>query len=83
MVYSGDRTVNPADVMYAVSKILRIIRTEEDEPFDGDVGNIWQNFENQSCYFDLSVEDAKWLVEFIKKIDSSDASFKIVQEIDV
>eukprot|EP00566_Odontella_aurita_P008957 CAMPEP_0113580260 /NCGR_PEP_ID=MMETSP0015_2-20120614/30570_1 /TAXON_ID=2838 /ORGANISM="Odontella" /LENGTH=857 /DNA_ID=CAMNT_0000484421 /DNA_START=353 /DNA_END=2924 /DNA_ORIENTATION=+ /assembly_acc=CAM_ASM_000160 len=85
MSNSRGRPVSPADVMFTVSKLARMSRRdgESDSEFDNDVGKIQSNIETGSAMFDMSVEDAKNLVEFSKDIDAGGATFKILREMGI
>lgn len=83
MSNSRGRPVSPGDVMFTVSKLSRMSRREGDLGFEGDVGKIQSNFETGTAVFDMSVEDAKRLVEFSKDIDAGGASFTILKQMDV
>ncbi|KAL7579521.1 hypothetical protein ACA910_007896 [Epithemia clementina (nom. ined.)] len=82
MVTKG-RPVSPGDVMFTVSKLSRMSKTDEDLAFDGDVGKIQTNQETGSAIFDMSVDDAKKLVEISKDVDVGGAAFSLLQELEV
>jgi len=78
-----NRNVQPADVMYTVSKLSRMSRRDHDTAFDGDIGKIHSDFDTGHALFDMSVDDAKRLISFSKDIDAGGARFEILKEMDV
>ena len=77
------RPVSPGDVMFTVSKLSRMSRTEGDLVFDNDVGKIQSNPTTGTAVFDMGVEDAKRLVEFSKDIDAGGAAFTLLKEMEI
>lgn len=84
MSNSRGRSVAANDVMFTVGKLARMSRREEgDLSFDSDIGKIQANFEGVSAIFDMSIEDAKKLVEFSKEMDARGAEFSLLKELEV
>lgn len=83
MTNSRGRPVSPGDVMFTVSKLSQMSRKEGGEGFDSDVGKIQANAETGVAIFDMSVEDAKKLVEFSKSVDAGGAEFSILEQIEI
>jgi len=82
----GNRNVSPADVMFTVSKIARMIRRENDgEQFLADVGKIITNPESGTAMFDMTFDEANTLIEFCDGNDDvgGGASFSILKEMDI
>lgn len=83
MVNTRGRPVSAGDVMFTVSKLARMSRKEGGEGFDSEVGKIQANPETGVAIFDMSVEDAKRLVEFTKTVDAGGAEFSILDTLEV
>jgi ATP-dependent RNA helicase DDX21 len=83
MSNSRGRPVAPGDVMFTVSKLSRMSKTEGDFVFDSDIGKIDANPESGVAYFDMGVEDAKKLIEFSKTVDAGGAVFNILEQIEI
>lgn len=83
MSYKHEKQVAPGDVMFTIGKLSRL--SSGDLKFDSDVGKIQIQPEDGTAIFDLGVEDAKRLVEFVKQegIDTYGAEFKLVDELEV
>ena len=81
----GNRNVSPADVMFTVSKIARLIRRENDEQFLADVGKIITNSESGTAMFDMSFDEANKLIEYCDENDNigGGATFSILKEMDI
>lgn len=83
MSNSRGRPVSPGDVMFTVSKLSRMSRQEGDLIFENEIGKIQANPDTGVANFDMSVEDAKKLVEFSKSVDAGGAVFSILNEIEI
>jgi len=85
MTNVNGRSVSPGDVMFTVSKLARMSRNNEDSDliFESEIGKIQSSANNISAFFDMSVEDAKKLVEFSKNIDAGGARFAIAKEMEI
>merc|ERR1712127_269124 len=85
MTNDGKKSVSSGDVMFTVSKLARESRktAEENQWFESDVGKIQINFDTGSAMFDMTVDDAKKLVEYSGNIDTGGAVFKILEEIGI
>lgn len=83
MVNTRGRPVSPGDVMYTVSKLAQLSRKEGGDGFDSDVGKILANPETGVANFDMSLEDAKKLVEFSQSVDAGGAEFSILETLEV
>merc|ERR1712151_804069 len=83
----GRRNVSPADVMFTVSKIARMIRRDNDggEQFLADVGKIITNPESGTAMFDMTYDEANKLIEFCDENDNvgGGASFSMLKEMDI
>jgi ATP-dependent RNA helicase DDX21 len=79
------RFVAPNDVMFTVSKLARMSRHDSDGAlsFENDVGKIQANSETGTAMFDMSVEDAKKLVEFSASIDAGGNVFSLLEELEI
>jgi ATP-dependent RNA helicase DDX21 len=79
------RPVSPGDVMFTVNKLARMSRREGDGvfSFDGEVGKIQANPESGVANFDMSVDDAKKLVEFSKTVDAGGNEFSVLETIEI
>lgn len=75
--------VSANDVMFTVSKLSRMSREDEKFAFDGDVGKIQANRESGSAIFDMSVDNAKRLVEFSATVDAGGAVFSLLKALEV
>eukprot|EP00546_Thalassionema_frauenfeldii_P011918 CAMPEP_0178911614 /NCGR_PEP_ID=MMETSP0786-20121207/9798_1 /TAXON_ID=186022 /ORGANISM="Thalassionema frauenfeldii, Strain CCMP 1798" /LENGTH=831 /DNA_ID=CAMNT_0020584091 /DNA_START=182 /DNA_END=2679 /DNA_ORIENTATION=+ len=79
----GNR-VAARDVMFTVGKLSRMSQREGDDlSFDSDIGKIQSNFDSGTAIFDMSVDDAKRLVEFSKDINAGGARFQVLKELEV
>lgn len=84
MSNSEGRPVSPRDVMFTVGKLSRMSQKDGDDlAFESDVGKIQSNFDAGTAVFDMSVEDAKNLVEFSKDISAGGAAFNLLKELEV
>ncbi|KAG7358787.1 ATP-dependent RNA helicase RhlE 2 [Nitzschia inconspicua] len=84
MTNTRGRPVSPGDVMFTVNKLSQMSRREGDNlSFDGDVGKIQANPETGIANFDMSVEDAKKLVEFSKTVDAGGNQFTILESLEI
>lgn len=83
MSYKHDKKVAPGDVMFTIGKLSRMSSGEL--KFDSDVGKIQTQNEDGTAIFDLGVEDARRLMEFVKQegVDTHGAEFRLVDELDV
>jgi ATP-dependent RNA helicase DDX21 len=81
----GNRNVSPADVMFTVSKIARMIRRENDEQFLADVGKIITNSESGTAMFDMTFDEANKLIEYCDENDNvgGGATFSVLKEMDI
>ena len=78
------RKVSPGDVMFTVSKLSQMSRSnDKDLAFESDVGKIQSNAELSKAFFDMSFEDAKKLIEFSKGVDAGGARFTILRAMEV
>jgi ATP-dependent RNA helicase DDX21 len=82
MTNSQGRPVGPSDVMFTVGKLARMSREDEDLAFESDVGRI-KTQDGGSAIFDMSVEDAKKLVQFSAGIDAGGAGFTLLKELEI
>jgi ATP-dependent RNA helicase DDX21 len=82
MTNSQGRPVGPSDVMFTVSKLARMSREDEGLAFECDVGSIKAQ-DGGSAIFDMSVEDAKRLVQFSAGIDAGGAGFTLLKELEI
>lgn len=82
MVSKG-RPVGPNDVMFTVNKLAHMSRRDDALSFDSDVGKIQANREAGTAIFDMSVEDAKKLVDFSADIDAGGATFSLLKEVEI
>jgi ATP-dependent RNA helicase DDX21 len=76
------RSVSPNDVLFTVSKLARLSRESADLTFETDIGKILAR-DDKTAIFDMSLEDAKKLVEFSKEVDAGGNSFSILKEMEV
>jgi superfamily II DNA/RNA helicase len=83
MVNTRGRPVAANDVMFTVGKLARMSHRDGQLEFDGDVGKIQANRDTGAAIFDMSVEDAKKLVEFSKDVDAGGNEFKLLKELEV
>jgi len=85
MINTKGRRVSPGDVMFTVSKLSQMSRRSEDGNigFDPDIGKVQNNAEFNKAFFDMSVEDAKKLIEFSKGVEAGGARFSILRELSV
>lgn len=81
----SNRNVSPADVMFTVSKIGRLIRNEQDEHFLADIGKIVPNPESGTAMFDMDFNEADTLMEYCANHANvgGGAQFSILKEIDI
>jgi ATP-dependent RNA helicase DDX21 len=78
------RPVSPGDVMFAVSKLSRMSKREDGTlNFENEVGKIQANPETGVANFDMTVEDAKKLIEFSKTVDAGGNVFSILEQIEI
>jgi ATP-dependent RNA helicase DDX21 len=83
MVNTRGRSVAANDVMFAVSKLSRMSQRDESLSFESDIGKIQANQETGTAIFDMSVEDAKKLVEFSATIDTGGNEFSLLKELEI
>jgi ATP-dependent RNA helicase DDX21 len=83
MVNTGGRPVAPNDVMFTVGKLARMSQRDDNLSFESDVGKIQANQESGSAIFDMSVEDARRLVEFSANIDTGGTVFSLLKELEI
>jgi len=83
----ASRNVSPADVMFTVSKIARLIRREndDDQKFMADVGKIITNPDSGTAMFDMSYDEAQKLIDYCNDNDDvgGGASFNILKQMDI
>ena len=84
MKSSRGKPVAPNEVMFTVGKLSRLSQNVGgDVAFDNDVGKIQTNPETGTAFFDMSLEEAKKLVEFSKDVDAGGTEFSFLEEIEV
>jgi ATP-dependent RNA helicase DDX21 len=84
MSNSQGRPVTPRDVMFTVGKLARMSQKDDgDTTFDSDVGKIQSSQDSGTAVFDMSIQDAKALVEFSKDIEAGGAVFALLKELEV
>jgi ATP-dependent RNA helicase DDX21 len=83
MTNTRGRPVSAGDVMFAVSKLSRMSKREGGFDFENEIGKIQANPETGVANFDMSVEDAKKLVEFSKTVDAGGNVFSILEQIEI
>jgi ATP-dependent RNA helicase DDX21 len=83
MVNEEGRPVEANDVMFVVGKLARMSRNDETAAFESDVGRIQPNRVTGTAIFDMSVDDAKRLVEFSTSVDTGGNVFSLLKELEV
>lgn len=81
MKNTNGRPLAPNDVMFTVSKLARMSQREGELTFDSDIGKIQTN--GGSALFDMSIEDARKLVEFSKDVDAGGSVFSLLKEMEI
>lgn len=77
------RPLAPNDVMFTVAKLSRMSQHEGGElQFASNLGKI-QTTDGGSAFFDMTVEDAKKLVEFSKDVDAGGSVFSLLKEMEI
>jgi ATP-dependent RNA helicase DDX21 len=84
MKAAAGRAVAPNEVMFTVGKLSRLSQNVGgDVAFENDIGKIQTNPDTGSVFFDMSIEEAKKLVEFSKDVDAGGAQFSLVKEMEI
>lgn len=82
MKNSNGRSLTPNDVMFTVSKLARMSLKEKELSFEGNLGRIQTN-DAGAAYFDLTVDNAKKLLEFSKGVDAGGSVFSLLKEMEI
>ena len=78
------KPIAPNEVMFTVGKLSRLSQSVGgDVAFDNDVGKIQTNPETGSAFFDMSIEEARKLVEFSKDVDAGGSEFSLLKEMEI
>lgn len=77
------RPVTPNDVMFTIGKLSRMSQRDGEQTFGSDVGKIQAIQDKGIAIFDMTVEDAKSLVEFSKNVDAGGSVFRILHEMEI
>lgn len=81
---ANGRAVAPNEVMFTVGKLSRLSQNVGgDLAFDNDVGKIQTNPETGSAFFDMSIGEAKKLVNFSQDVDAGGSEFSLVHEMEI
>lgn len=72
------------DVMFTVSKLARMSQREGESEltFDSNLGKI-QTSDGGSAFFDMTIANAKNLVEFSKDVDAGGSVFSLLKEMEI
>jgi len=81
---AGGKPVAPNEVMFTVGKLSRLSQNVGgDVAFDNDVGKIQTDPVTGSAFFDMSIAEAKKLVEFSKDVDAGGSEFSLLKEMEI